>query len=104
MDIGERARDTVVREVREETGLDITVEDLVGVYTTPQLVTYPNDDQCQMVTQVFVSHVTSGTIRPDGSETLELRFFPLDKRPVLFRPHLEQALIDFASGKRGVSY
>jgi ADP-ribose pyrophosphatase YjhB (NUDIX family) len=33
MDLGERIADTVVREVREETGLDVEVTGIVGVYS-----------------------------------------------------------------------
>jgi ADP-ribose pyrophosphatase YjhB (NUDIX family) len=35
MDFGERIAETVVREVREETGLDVEVTGIVGVYSDP---------------------------------------------------------------------
>ena len=43
-EIGESARDAVVREVREETGLKVSTRRLVGVYSAPalQLVRYPD--------------------------------------------------------------
>jgi ADP-ribose pyrophosphatase YjhB (NUDIX family) len=35
MDLGERIAETVVREVREETGLEVEVTGIVGVYSDP---------------------------------------------------------------------
>ena len=103
MEVGERASDTAVREAKEETGLDIALLDFVGVYSTPELVRYPNGDECHMITQIFSARITGGTLTADGNETRRLAFFELDSRPILFRPHLERALTDFAAGRRGVS-
>jgi NUDIX domain len=36
MEVGERIADTAVREVKEETGLDVQPEALVGIYTDPR--------------------------------------------------------------------
>lgn len=103
MDIGERAQDTVKREVHEETGLDIAVGRLVGIYTSPELVKYPNGDVCQMITQVFLCTVVGGTLLADNDETLELKYFAMTGRPTLFRAHLERALRDYELGIFGVS-
>lgn len=103
MDIGERPQDTVRREVFEETGLEVEVGKLVGVYTTPELVRYPNGDECQMVTQVFLCTAIGGTLRADNDETLELKYFHIKDRPRLFRPHIERALCDFEAGNLGIS-
>lgn len=103
MDIGERSQDTVKREVLEETGLKVEVGKLVGVYTSPELVRYPNGDVCQMVTQVFLCAVVGGALQPDSNETLELKYFDIKDRPRLFRPHLERALCDFETGNFGIS-
>ena len=35
MDLGEGIAETVVREVREETGLEVEVTRIVGVYSDP---------------------------------------------------------------------
>ena len=103
MEIGERAQDTVRREIREETGLEVEIGDLVGIYTCPELVEYPNTDKCQMVTQVFVCRSIGGQLKIDGDETLELTYFHKEDRPKLFREHLERAMQDFEARIFGVS-
>lgn len=103
MEVGETPQSTVQRELLEETGLEVRVGRLVGVYTSPELVEYPNGDKCQMVTQVFECQLYGGSIRADGDETLELRYFRLTDRPALFRAHLERAMQDYAAGRFGIS-
>jgi len=39
MEIGETIGDTVIREVKEETGLDVEPERLVGIYSNPNQTT-----------------------------------------------------------------
>ena len=46
MELGERADEAVIREVREETGLEVEPVALIGVYSSPDYaITYPNGDQ-----------------------------------------------------------
>ena len=99
MELGEVAHETVIREIFEETGLKVEVLRFLGVYTSRGFVKYDNGDQCQMVTQVFVCRAVAGESRPDGLETIELKYFKKEDRPTLFREHIEQALVDFENRK-----
>ena len=65
----------VVREVREETGLETTIVRLLGVYGGPEFVVdYPNGDRSQYCSVIFECAVTRGTLTPDGDETDALMF------------------------------
>lgn len=80
---GERAADAVVREVREETGLDVEPVALIGVYSGPEYVfVYPNGDRVQPVTVFFECRVVGGELRLDMREVTEsCAFGPQDLLP-----------------------
>ena len=60
MDPGEGADETYVRELREETGLDVQVTRLVGVYTSPDImVEYANGNRIQPVAFSFEAEVVA---------------------------------------------
>jgi ADP-ribose pyrophosphatase YjhB (NUDIX family) len=65
----------VVREVREELGIDITVRGIVGAYGGPQhRVVYLNGDVASYVMVAYACEQAGGTLCPDGEEILEARF------------------------------
>jgi ADP-ribose pyrophosphatase YjhB (NUDIX family) len=83
IELGERAAEAVVREVREETRLEVEPVALIGVYSSPEYAfTYPNGDQVQPVTVFFECRVVGGELRPDMREIMEARYFgPKDEWP-----------------------
>jgi 8-oxo-dGTP diphosphatase len=88
MELGERIDQAIIREVREETGLEVEPERLSGVYSGPDSShTYPHGDQIYIIAANFVCRITGGDPRADGHETADVRFFPLDALPPIPRRH-----------------
>jgi 8-oxo-dGTP diphosphatase len=79
----ERAADAVVREVHEETGLQVEPVELIGIYSAPEFAfAYPNGDRVQPLTVFFECRVVGGDLRPDQEEVLDARYFgPQDALP-----------------------
>ncbi len=82
IDVGESAYGALLREVKEETGLDVERAEPFGLYSDPRYsVTYPNGDEVQTLTVAFLVTEWSGKPLADGLEVSELAFFPFDSLP-----------------------
>jgi 8-oxo-dGTP pyrophosphatase MutT (NUDIX family) len=76
VDPDESPTDAVVRETREEAGLDVEPVRIVGAYGGPEFrVTYSNGDRVSYVMTVYECRRLGGAPRPDGHETVDARFF-----------------------------
>jgi ADP-ribose pyrophosphatase YjhB (NUDIX family) len=84
MEIGETVEEAIRREVLEETGLDVEVEYLLGVYSKPQK---------QEVVLTFRCHVIGGKLSATA-ESRECRFFPPDALPENTLPKHRQRVED----------
>jgi 8-oxo-dGTP pyrophosphatase MutT (NUDIX family) len=63
MDPGESVAETCVREVREETGLEVEVVRLIGLYSSPDmLVEYADGNRRQIVAAHFLVRVLGGSL------------------------------------------
>ena len=96
--LGETPARTLVREVREETGLHVAVERLIGLYTGRDFEwTYPNGDQAQIVSAFFACRIVGGTLQPDHTEFVSLDYYPPDRLPPLM-PRYVRMLRDAFAG------
>jgi 8-oxo-dGTP pyrophosphatase MutT (NUDIX family) len=98
---GEQPADAAVRETWEETGLLVELTAVLGVYGGPDLIIdYPNGDRAAYIGTIFYGRIAGGSIRPDGEETLDVRYFSQEElvraphakwmdtaMPVLFSPN-----------------
>lgn len=73
-DIGESIGDTVVREVREETGIEVEVLGLSGIYTDPgHVMRYDDGEVRQQFSLCFRARPVGGELRT-SSETTQVRW------------------------------
>lgn len=71
----EKPLDAVTREVLEETGLVVEPTRILGVFGGPEFeVVYSNGDRVTYVMTVYECKIIGGELKPDESETVELRY------------------------------
>lgn len=90
VDQGEFCEQAAVREIREETGLEVVLTGLLGVYSAPD-----RDPRQQTLSVVYTAQARDLAALAAGDDAASARFFPLDGLPELAFDH---ALIleDFA--------
>jgi 8-oxo-dGTP pyrophosphatase MutT (NUDIX family) len=73
-DAGESIAETVMREVSEETGIDVSVDDIVGLYTDPRhVMAYDDGEVRQQFSICFHAHPVGGSLRT-SDESKEVRW------------------------------
>ncbi|MGO9351297.1 MAG: NUDIX hydrolase [Mycobacterium sp.] len=83
MELGESIVDTAVREVREETGLDVEVTGLIGVYTNPRhVMAYTDGEVRQQFSLCFTTRLLGGDLLAD-SESTDIAWTPSQDIPSL---------------------
>src|SRR6266704_1628839 len=72
----ETPANAAVREMWEETGLFVGLTRVIGVFGGELCSsTYSNGDRMAWVSTLFGAQPIRGTLKPDGIETLETRYF-----------------------------
>jgi len=96
VDEGETLAEAALRETREETGLEVELTRLVGVYS--RLGGFPN-----VHAVLYAARPIGGEIRLQPGETIAVRYFPFDQLPAEMLRGQEQRILDAVTGKSGVS-
>lgn len=79
MEIGETLEQCVIRETKEETGLDIEITGILGIYTDPEhVIAYADGEVRQEFNITFYGRVIGGRIEV-SSESTEVRFLRLEE-------------------------
>jgi 8-oxo-dGTP diphosphatase len=88
MEWDETAEGAAMREAREETGLDMRIDRLVGVYSTPS---------SGVVLVIYAASVAGGELCA-GDECEDVAFFPADDLPEVAFPSTASILADWRRG------
>ena len=81
VEYGETVEEAVLREVKEETGLDVKIHKLVGVYSDPK-----RDPRGHFVSICFITLPVGGELKA-GSDAKDIALFSLDNIPKLAFDH-----------------
>ncbi len=95
---GEQAEVAALREMREETNLEVQLLGLLGVYSRPG-----RDPRLHTLTLVFAGHPLNPEAIKAGDDAAEAAFYPLNALPSPLVFDHRQILADFAeylAGKR----
>jgi ADP-ribose pyrophosphatase YjhB (NUDIX family) len=71
---GESIAQAAIRETKEETGLDVELTSLVGIYSRL-------GDLANAHAVLFSAKLIGGNIRPQTGETIDVHFYPFDEIP-----------------------
>lgn len=101
MEFGESAEETAVREVKEESGLDVKIISLFGVYSK-YFAEFSNGDKVQTIVHMFKAEVVGGELIDSNDETLELKYFDVEAVPSLFCKQHQDIFDDFVCEKENI--
>jgi NADH pyrophosphatase NudC (nudix superfamily) len=101
IEYGESAEEAVHREVMEESGLEVKIDYLIGIYTK-YFQTFDDGSISQMICNFFKCSIVGGSLTIDNYETFDLKFFEPTKIPKFAIPMWQDNLTDFLSGKKGI--
>ena len=98
LEMNETFEEAALREIREETGLEVKLTDFLGIFHNHNMV-WSNGDSAHVISAMFVAEIVSGEPRID-EESYELRFFAKDEIPDLFAEDHRASLDVYFQGIR----
>ncbi|MFC5720569.1 NUDIX domain-containing protein [Streptomyces gamaensis] len=104
MEMGDSLPGAAVREVKEETGLDVEISGLVGTYTDPRhIIAYSDGEVRRQFNVCFTARMTGGTLAV-SEESSEVRFVEPELLDSLPMHHTQRLRVRHSLERRGTPY
>jgi 8-oxo-dGTP diphosphatase len=91
IDYGETCESAAIREAKEETNLDVTLTELIGVYSDPT-----RDPRHHTMSVVYSAVANDVSVLTAGDDAQNACFYPLDALPHVVFDH-NVIIADFAN-------
>ena len=98
VEMNETYEDAALREIREETGLEVQLDSFLGIFHNHDMV-WANGDAAHVIAAMYTARIVGGEPRVD-EESYELRFFAPEEIPELFAEDHIAALRAYFDGVR----
>ena len=97
MDPGETVEQTIIREVKEETGLDVAIMNKVGEYVEKGV---KDDIEYEYYPTCFLVKPVGGEIKKQDSEVQEIQLFSLNDLPQPLAFEHEEMIKDYVKKQK----
>ena len=98
LEMNETYEEAALREIREETGLEVKLDSFLGIFHNHNME-WSNGDKAHVIAAMYTAGIISGMPRTD-EESYELRFFGKDELPELFAEDHIAAMEAYFQGVR----
>jgi ADP-ribose pyrophosphatase YjhB (NUDIX family) len=103
MDIGESLAESAMREVKEETGFDVQINRIVGVYSDPGHVFAYDDGEVRQQFSICLACTIKGGSLQISSESTAVEFFAFeDVTDIQMHESIRIRISDYLDGKPAV--
>lgn len=100
-ELGESVREAAIRETREETGIDVDVTGVVGIYSDPRHVIAYDDGEVRQEFALCLSARATGGVPTPSDESRQVRWVPTDELDQLDAAESTRRRIRHAMGHDG---
>ncbi|MGI5327507.1 NUDIX domain-containing protein [Actinomadura nitritigenes] len=103
IDLGESVTQAAIRETKEETGIDVEITGLVGIYSDPKhVIHYTSNDEVRQEFSILLSGSPRGGDLETSEESYEVSWVPKAQAPTKkMHASMRLRIVDYLEQKVG---